>query len=364
MNAKHKLFLVFILSMISFQLKSQQHTGADSLLLVAMKDIYNQPQKSLEIGNELLPQSGKYPKFQIRLYMMMAQASVMLPDYEKSLEYANKAMEIAKKNNDYPNQVLISNFLGTHYLRLNLREKAWRALEETEKLIVLHPLPDSLMHLNGNVFMLRAYLSEEEDCKGARKYFDKAIQVFRQSENVEFSDINLGVAYTHKGRCYLKENQTDSAKLSFYKAIGIASEIKNDGVNAFAHLSLASAYFQEKDYRKSNEILFDALHIASRSSQMELVKETYKSLAENYFQLNDLDSYAKYDKLYQKALEDFNRSEKNSVGDISQNLNNEEKKATSSEKGNNIIFIIGGAILLLISAFFFIRSYIIRKRMK
>ncbi len=366
MNAKVKSFWLFFLIflLIPVNLSAQKQIGADSLLLVAMKSIYNEPQRSMEIGNELLPKSANYPQFQIRLYMMMAQASVMLPDYEKSLKYADKALQIAKKRNDYSNQILINNFLGTHYLRLNLKEKAWRSLEQTEKLIARHPLPDSLQHLTGNVFMLRAYLSEDEDCKTARKYFDKAIRVFSKSDNEDFSDINLGVAYTHKGRCYLKENELDSAKLSFYKAIRIASDIHNDGVNAFAHLSLGLAYFQEKKYKKSNETLLDALEIASRSSQMELVKEIYKSLAENYFQLNDLNNYAKYDKLYKKALEDFNQSEINSVGEITQNLTLEKKENNLPDKNENFIFIILGVVLLVIAVFFFLRSYFLRKKMK
>src|SRR5690606_5311950 len=268
LKIRHLLFLIFLF--IFPNLKAQEHKAADSLLLVAMKSIYNEPKKSLKIGDELLPQSEKYPDFQIRLYMMMAQASVMLPDYEKSLEYANNALEISRKNNDYTNQVLVNNFLGTHYLRLNLKEKAWRSLEETEKIISKHPLSNSSRHLLGNVYMLRAYLLEDDDCKAARKYFDKAVQAFSKSDNEDFSEINIGLAYTHKGRCYLKEEQIDSAKLSFYRAISVAENVHNDGISAFAYLSLGNAYNEENNYQKSNETLFEALKIASRSSQTEL----------------------------------------------------------------------------------------------
>jgi len=87
-------------------------------------------------------------------------------------------------------------------------------------------------------------------------------------------------------------------------------------------------------------------------------------LAENYFQLNDLNNYAKYDKLYKKALEDFNQSEINSVGEITQNLTLEKKENNLPDKNENFIFIILGVVLLVIAVFFFLRSYFLRKKMK
>lgn len=360
MNARRIKYFFFILILSAFQLSAQEIKTNEKLLEDAMKNVYTNPEKSIEIGEAFLANSGNEPAMEFRYLMLLAQAYVMIPDYEKSLEYANRAYKIAEENKLYSNQINASTFLGNHYLRLKLNEKAWQALERSEKIIREHPLPEDQDHIQGNVYLLKGYLSESElDYKDAIDAFSKATIIFKNTKNQELGKINTGVALTHKGRVQLADNQLDSAEYSFREVIQVSSDSNPNGVDAFAYLSLAEVYSKQEKFQKSNETLFQALEIAENSSQTELEKEIYKSLSENFFKMNDLENYAKYDALYKKALNEFNQSEINSVEKVA-------KSAQSSKNDSNNwtwIIIISCGILIVLVAFLFFRSYRLKKKM-
>lgn len=344
-----------------FSLHAQEIKTNEKLLEDAMKNVYTNPKKSIEIGEAFLASSDNEPAMEFRYLMLLAQAYVMIPDYEKSLEYANRAYKIAEENKLYPNQINASTFLGNHFLRLKLNEKAWQALERSEKIIREHPLPDSLDHIQGNVFLLKGYLFESDaEHKKAIDAFSKAISIFKKTKNQELGRINTGVALTHKGRGQIADNQLDSAEISFKEVIQISSHNKQNGVDAFAYLSLAEVYSKQEKFKKSNETLFQALEIAGNSSQKELEKEIYKSLADNFFKINDLDNYSKYDLLYKKAVDEFNQSEINSVQKVAKSAEN----ATNDSKNWTAIILFSCAVLLILVGFLFFRSYRLKKKMK
>lgn len=348
--------------MINFlTIHAQEIKTNEKLLEDAMKNVYTNPQKSIEIGEKFLAYSDNDPNLEYRYLMLLAQAYVMIPDYEKSLEYANRAYKIAEENKFYPNQINASTFLGNHYLRLKLNEKSWQALERSEKIIHEHPLPDSLDHIQGNVYLLKGYLFESElEHKNAIEAFTKATSIFKKTKNQELGRINTGVALTHKGRVQIADNQLDSAEISFQEVIQISALAKQNGVDAFAYLSLAEVYSRQEKFEKSNETLFQALEIANNSSQNELIKEIYKSLSENFFKMNDLDNYSKYASLYKKALEEFNQSEINSVQKVAKSAGN---PAEDSKNWTSII-VISCTILVILVGFLFFRSYRLKKKMK
>lgn len=361
MNPKRIKYFVFILMFSLVNVHAQEIKTNEKLLEDAMKNVYTNPQKSIEIGEAFLANSGNEPNMEYRYLMLLAQAYVMIPDYEKSLEFADRAYKIAEENKLYPNQINASTFLGNHYLRLKLNEKSWQALERSEKIIREHPLPDSLDHIQGNVYLLKGYLFESEfEHKNAIEAFTKATSIFKKTKNQELGRINTGVALTHKGRIQIVDNQLDSAEASFQEVIKISSLNKQNGVDAFAYLSLAEVYSRQEKFEKSNETLFQALEIANNSSQKELEKEIYKSLAENFFKMNDLDNHSKYDALYKKALDEFNQSEINSVQKVAQS-------AQSSKNDSNNwtwIIIVFCGILVILVGFLFFRSYRLKKKMK
>ena len=361
LKIKYAVFLSFaFLCFNAANLYAQETKTNEALLDEAMKNIYSNPQKSIATGERFLLKKGNNPILEYRYLMLLAQANVMIPDYEKSLEYANRAVKLAEENELFPSQINANTFLGNHYLRLNLEEKSWQALERSEKIIKNHPLPDSLDHIQGNVFLLRGYLFEADlKLPQAINAFGKAANIFRKTKNKELGKINLAVALTHKGRVQLQERELDSSQFSFEEAIRVSSNSNQNGVDAFAYLSLAEVYAKQEKNEKSNQTLFKALEIAQKSGQLELEKEIYKLLSENYFKINDLDNYSKYHERYQEALKKFDKSQTKSVEKIAKTI--ETKKDEGKDWTAAIVFLCG--LLLTVIIFLFFRSNRMKKKM-
>lgn len=362
MKVQIRNYIGFFICLFGFSILAGQSPGPDERLLdEAMKNVYTNPEKSIETGEKYLQKEAGTPLLTYRYLMLLAQAHVMLAEYEKSLDYANKALELAEQNNLYPSQVNANTFLGNHYLRLQLNEKAWESLERSEKILREHPLPDSLGHIQGNVFLLRGYLLEgDARPEEAIHAFGKAANLFEKAKNKDLGKINLGVVLTHKGRTHLEIGQLDSAEISFQKVIDLSATDARNGVDAFALLSLAEVYSRQNKWEESNRTLHKALEISRNSNQIELEMEVYKLFSTNYFKSNDLDNYSKYDQLYKKTLEKFNKTEIKSVEKVAETAQvKEESLGISTWK-----WIFFSVILIVLTAFLFFKAYKLKKKMK
>lgn len=363
---KQKLFRFLALGCIlcCVGVSAQQHTEADSLLKIAVLEVYNNPAKSIAIADKIYKAPSSDGKIKIKALLAKAQANVMLAKYEQVLENADEALRIAKETSDYTNQIVINNFMGNHYFRLELRDKAWNSLKVSEELLAKHPIADSLVHVKGNVYLLKGYLyADKLDCDYAAIYFDKAIACFEKSKDKAFSRINLGVVYTHKGRCLLDNGKLAEAENCFRKAVALATENNNIGVTVFSRLSLAQVYAKQQHFEKSNALLLETLQLANTADQLELVKEIYRQLSENYLATNDIKKHSHYKKLYDSSLKDFDKSEAKSIDKIANSVS-EKKEATEAKNGNPIWMMLFFATLILVILTVYFRVFKLKKRLK
>lgn len=365
-SSRLKIFVFLqLLVLLSGTGVSAQQREADSLLKVAVMEVYNNPAKSIAIATKIYKSASGDSKLKIKSLLAMAQANVMFGKYEDVVENADEALRIAKETNDYSNQIVINNFLGNHYFRLELKEKAWNSLRISEALLARHPPADSLSHIKGNVYLLKAYLYVDKlDCDYATIYFDKAIESFERSKDKEFSKINVGVVYTHKGRCLLDNGKLAEAEQCFRKAVAISSENNNIGVNVFSRMSLAQVYAKQKHFEKSNALLLETLKVAQESRQLELVKEIYRQLSENYLATDNLAKHTHYKKLYESSSKDFDRSETRSVDKIANKVSQKTAAADLEKNSNPLWMIMICAVLVFVILFVYFRIFKIRKQIR
>lgn len=335
--------------------RAQQKKEADSLLKMAVLEVYNNPTRSIAIAEKIyrLPETDSALK--IKSLMAMAQANVMLTRYEKTLENADEALRIATETNDYNNQIVIHNFLGNHYFRLELKDKAWQSLKVAEDLLKKHPPENASIHLQGNVYLLKGYLyADKLDCDYAIIYFDKAAESFKKAADQQLGKINIGVVYTHKGRCLLDNGKWKEAEQCFRNAVQISEESHNIGVNVFSRLSLSQVYAKQKLYEKSNALLLETIELAQQADQKELIKEIYHQLSDNYLETNDIKQHAHYKKLYDLSVKDFDRSETQSVDKIAHKAT--DASATENEgpcvQPRWLGYFCGGLLLVIAIVFF------------
>lgn len=314
------------------------------------KLIFQNPEKAKEIGREVYQKADEDSYVKINALLILAQSEALLANYESSLKYALEAKQIAEKLNDNSYKARVYIYLGYHYQRINLKDKAWEYIDEAEKIVQAHPIPDSLSYIKGNIFFTKASMYQTDlDCNYAITYFNKAIKAYRESAN-QYANSNIGLAYGQKGYCELELNKLTEAEQSFTEAIE-NSEHNHDTRNGiYARMGIARIYTLKNNYNKSNELLHSELKRADAANLKHVKNEIYEYLADNYLKLKDVKNYELYDGLYKKSKSEFAKSEMVSVNHILKDVSKQKEKKFFSPLiiGFIVIFILLIGLILMI----------------
>ncbi|MBV7440388.1 tetratricopeptide repeat protein [Weeksellaceae bacterium TAE3-ERU29] len=210
--------------------------------------------------------------------------------------------------NQYPNgnHVNEANYaLGESYYQTNAYDKAIQPLSESAKFDTENK-GDALLRLS------QIYLSQNQNTK-ALLTLENLYDVSNKNAYRSFAEVNLMRLYSKNGNhdkavamadkvlankknesSVIQEAQLTKARSLFVKndtaeAKKIYSSLENAGSNAVkAEALYYKAYFLNKDknYKKSNEVIFD---LASKYSEQQLWgSQALVLMAENYYKLGDL----------------------------------------------------------------------------
>ncbi|MBV6879829.1 hypothetical protein NG800_006085 [Epilithonimonas ginsengisoli] len=355
--------LLSFLFIFLFYFDLGQKNDAAKLIREGNHLIFKDPAKAKQIAKKLYDDANENSPQKINALLILAQADALLANYESSLQYALEAKDLSEKLSDQSYKIRIYAYLGYHYQRLNIQDKAWKYIDEAEQTIKTKPLPDSLSYLKGNLFFTKASMYQKElDCAYAINYFDQAIKAYHESIKNEYSNTNLGLAYSQKGYCELEINQLTEAESSLKLAISNSEKNSDVRNNIFAVTGLARVDTLHGNYARSNKVLLQQLRRAKEGNLKHLLNDIYKFLAYNYLKLKDTKNYELYDQLYKKSQLEFSKTEAGSINHIIKDASkNKQEKIYSKSLIAGIIVII---ILLLSIIFIVLRIKNMKKRMK
>lgn len=344
--------------------KAQKHFSAQ--LSEANKLIYSNPEKAIELADEVYRGSPENSNLQLSSLIALGTAYSEKFDMDKSIESLLKAYEIARLKNDYINQVRALSLLGYQYQILQINDKTHSYLDQAEAIISRHPLPDSLLYLQGNNYSIKALTYQETlDCDYAVEYFNKAISVYKKLKYNDVSKTNLCIGYINKSSCFLEIGNTDSAKISLLNADMILDKMDMpDDIETSQQISWAKYYFLTKDYSKSIRILNENLEKAKKMSQIGVDTDIYELLSKNYLALNDMENYSRFSNLYVETQKKLSDAEKKSIIHIINKppeSNQEEHSFFSDKKLYIVVFFL--TIIIIFIALFSIKSYRLKHKM-
>ncbi|CAN1551189.1 NarQ Signal transduction histidine kinase, nitrate/nitrite-specific [Flavobacteriaceae bacterium] len=297
---KHKLFLGSILRIKANILWCHKdYSGAEATAIQALK----------------IASQKKYVEDIIGCYMTIGNCLEGMNNYEKALDYYNKAilkieaLEKPQQNSELKNQT--HNYIARIYQKQNLHQKAIAYLENT---INFEKLKKSDLRTYSSIINTIAYSKFKLNDPKALPLFKEVLQI---SESTKIAPTQVE-ANTHLGEYYLSKNDTLSAKSYF----NIAQKL--------AH---------------KNQIFEDELKILRFLALANPKKNTYYS--NRFIQLNDsLQSVerATRDKF---ARIEFETDEVTS--------NNKVVQAENSKLSRRILFIASFSLLFLLVIFLWIR---------
>ncbi len=353
--------LFFLAGFFFFAQIGHSQKEVDSLLKVANKQIYENPDEAIALSQEALKSTGITISNKITSLLTISTAYSSKRDYGKASEYVVKINELIPKLNDEVQKMKILNRIAAHYHELQIYDKALEYLDESLVLIEKFPQQDSVQTSLGYNFIMRGFIYRKQtNCDIALKYFDDAIKVYSKTTAQQpVMNGNLSICYYNKGNCLLTLNKTEQAKENYLKAIEYAKIVDAKSLIAFGEKGLAEAESVEGNYKEALALLTDALEISKDVGDVILNRGIYEGLANNYLVLGDWENYTLYQEKYLKIKKSNKISERKTINQSLINLT--ENKAMEIEELRSffrplqIIFIIviGIVFFMLIRSIFF-----------
>jgi tetratricopeptide (TPR) repeat protein len=169
-------------------------------------------------------------------------------DYEKAMEYANKALIIAQESDD---QLLITD-----------------------------------MYNNIAAIFQVSY----HDYRKALQYYIEALNVAIKIDDFPQQGINM----INIGRVYMELEKSDSAYYYINQSLVLFQKVNNLIMMADSYLALCDYYFSKKDYFTGKEFANRALEIGERYQMLQTIYEASGRLQEIFITMNDSANAYKY----------------------------------------------------------------------
>ncbi len=287
---------------------------SDSLFRVATMDVYEHPDRSIEIGERMLKTSDK-KKDKVSALLLISTAYSSQREYENSLKYALKAKDLSESARDVLSQLKVINKIAAQYHQMRVNDKALQYLDEFDRLLEGYPHKDSARLILGNNYGVRGFIYRDKlNCDIAIDYFNSAIKQFQLDKDNPMMVANISVILYNKGNCFISLNKNDSAKSSFKQSITLSKNINAKSLQAFSQKGLAETLTLEGKYDEAISELRSANENAKEVGDLVLNQGIYKGLSDNFLALNDWGSYQAYYKKYTLTQAQIRKAERNSIG--------------------------------------------------
>ena len=222
-----------------------------------------------------------------------------LGENEKTIYFANQAIEIAKKINFKKGERAATNEIAIVYINTGDYEKALKVLEKTVALAF--EINDSISAAKalvntGNVYNRLSNYTLSLD------YYQRALKIFQALKN-EFAS---AVVFNHIGTIYMDYKEPKLSEQYFLKAMKIRTEINDEQGIAETSANLGFLFFKLKENTKAKEYLFKALMLSLKINDQRYLAKILMSIGRVFNRENNYDSAIHYLERAKKICVEFN----------------------------------------------------------
>jgi tetratricopeptide (TPR) repeat protein len=360
---KNSNYFIFVYSLLLTNfLYSQNSKNCDNIVNVAGNEIYSNPDKVIKIGESIVNESGNNVDCKIKGYKLICDAYTSKRNYEKTLEYLNKATGLLRLSNNALLKIAILNKQGIIYHQLKIYDKAIQYLDQAEQAIMEYPIKDSIHNDLGKNFIVRGFIYKEEfNCEIAINFFDRGIsELLKVKSKPAYSVISI--AKYNKGNCYILLSNNQLAIENFNQSYLAAKMLDAKSLQAFANKGIAQVYTLEGNYDGAIAKLNEALLLSNEVKDLVLNQEIYKGLSENYLATSQWEKFNIYHSKYQSIQKLIKESERKSISESLDLKKIEITKKLTEETSKINLYLLTLFLGLLLLVFFF--SIIIKKKRK
>jgi tetratricopeptide (TPR) repeat protein len=360
---KNSNYIIFVYSLLLTNfLYSQNSKNCDNIVNVAGNEIYSNPDKVIKIGESIVNESGNNVDCKIKGYKLICDAYTSKRNYEKTLEYLNKATGLLRLSNNALLKIAILNKQGIIYHQLKIYDKAIQYLDQAEQAIMEYPIKDSIHNDLGKNFIVRGFIYKEEfNCEIAINFFDRGISELLKVKSKPAYNI-ISIAKYNKGNCYILLTNNQLAIENFNQSYLAAKMLDAKSLQAFANKGIAQVFTLEGNYNGAIAKLNEALLLSNEVKDLVLNQEIYKGLSENYLATSQWEKFNIYHSKYQSIQKLIKESERKSISESLDLKKIEITKKLTEETSKINLYLLTLFLGLLLLVFFF--SIIIKKKRK
>jgi tetratricopeptide (TPR) repeat protein len=352
-----------LILLVVFQISAfGQKIPDDSLMKKARLEIYDNPDKAIDIAKNLLKKEKNINKT-ISLYMLLSTANIAKRDFDESLKYILKAKELTQKTNDLKTQTTVLVSVAIQYQQMELFSKSLETLDEADQ--YLSQLPDDSQEKyieTARSYAVRGMIYKSQShSEIALEKFLKSIESFEKIKAEKPTNANKSIVYYNIGYCYLNLNQNDKAEQAFLQSIGYARKNKAKSLEAFALKGIAELYKKKRENQTALNLLIKAENLSKNTGDLVLNAGIYKEMADNYLAMGKQDLYQAYNRKYFEMQFRKQQNELNSINQVIDN-HNKETLLKSEDLSNKHQFLIASAAGLGILLIAILLTFIIKIR--
>lgn len=327
-----KLIFKIIVLLVAFCNGMKAQKTPDSILLRKAKlEIYDNPDNTIKIGEQLLKKSHDI-KTSINLYMLLSTANIAKRNFEESLQYILKAKELSQKTNDARSQAGVLISVAIQYQQMELFNKCLETLNEAEQYIAKIPEknPEKYIETAASYAIRGMVYKSQSNSEIALEKFLISIRNYEKVPIKKTTYSNMSVVYYNIGYCYLNLNEIDKAQKSFLQSVSYARKNYGKSLEAFALKGIAEIHKQRHENQTAISLLLKAEDLSKNTGDIILNEGLYKELAENYLAMGQQNLYQQFNK---KHMEMRFKRKQNELKSINQVIDNHNKEtALKSEK--------------------------------
>ncbi|WMW77782.1 tetratricopeptide repeat protein [Flavobacterium sp. 20NA77.7] len=311
-------------------------------------EMYENPDKVIATGLKIIQLSGNNTDLKIRAYKLISDGYSSKRNYQKSLKFLIKALELLPKSENKLLKISIDTKAGIQYHQLNIYESAITYLDRAEKMCLEYPIPDSVNSFLGVNYIVRGFIYKEKlNCDIAISFFDKGIKELSLNNKALENASRISIAKYNKGNCYILNGQNKLAEQSFKEALYFAKKVNAKSLEAFALKGIAQIYKLYGKYEAAITELNHAYRIANKVNDLVLNEEIYKGLSENYLALNNTEKYQSYQLKLIQTQTKLKENERASIENLlAENYTNLENKSNSEFSNFWLIFFVASGVIV------------------
>ncbi len=293
-DAKGKLFLGYgIEARWHFLQAGEWNRAAEiTFALESFLTLHGYPQWSMELLQELDPEKLNEMN-RLVVYGRIGTLYQDFGEYDKSLDFQQKAYEIAQKNNDLKNSATGLHLIGNIYY---LKGNYGAALIQYEKAKETFEKIGDIKGLSGSLHQIGRICQDKGDYDAALNQYQKALKISEEigdKKNVADILLQIGILYQDKG-------DFDVALIQYEKAKEIFEEIKDIRGEANSLHQIGIIYHDKRDYDAALNRYQKSLEIRKKIWDIRGISASLHNIGMIYQDKGDIDAALAQ---YRQALE-------------------------------------------------------------